>query len=87
MAIFGQFISNFLKLLKFIIKFIDKLLRQILLLFIKLTRPLLGPAHCRYPITCTEYAKEVLNEKNFILSVFLITKRVLLCNPFIKPRL
>jgi putative component of membrane protein insertase Oxa1/YidC/SpoIIIJ protein YidD len=36
---------------------------------------------CIYPISCTTYATEILTQKPFIVACYLITKRVLSCNP------
>jgi uncharacterized protein len=36
---------------------------------------------CRFSPTCSEYAKEALEQKSFIKAIFAITKRVLKCHP------
>ncbi|PCI74379.1 membrane protein insertion efficiency factor YidD [Candidatus Dependentiae bacterium] len=40
-----------------------------------------GPSLCLYPISCTEYALAILEQKTFFWALYLIIKRVLLCNP------
>ncbi|MBL4588078.1 membrane protein insertion efficiency factor YidD [Candidatus Babeliales bacterium] len=65
---------------------IVKLLIQSCILFI---RSLLGfrrggsgrPSFCIYPIGCTEYALRILEQKSLLKAPFLITKRLLTCNP------
>jgi putative membrane protein insertion efficiency factor len=37
---------------------------------------------CRYHPTCSTYARTALRERGFIESLYLITKRVLKCNPY-----
>ncbi len=49
------------------------------------TRPLLGKTHCRYPLSCTNYALLQLKEQPLIIALWRITKRVIVCNPFYKP--
>lgn len=43
--------------------------------------PLKSHAMCRYIPTCSEYAKECINEYGTIYGGFLAIKRVLRCNP------
>jgi len=60
-----------------------RFLNHILIFMLIGLRPLLGPAQCRYPQTCGNYAVEQL-EKKFVLSaLWAIIKRLLSCNPFI----
>ncbi len=40
-----------------------------------------GFTFCIYPITCTEYALAILEQKPFYTAFFLIAKRLLCCNP------
>ena len=81
-------ISNFsLNFLLNLLKYIDKAGRYFLIFLIRGLRPLLGPAHCKYPISCTDYAENTLKSKYLFPAVWLITKRVLSCNPFMNPRL
>ena len=44
----------------------------------------LFPASCRYYPTCSEYALLCLNKYTFTKALYLITKRILRCNPFSK---
>ena len=77
------FINIFIK----IVKNIDKTVRYFLIFLIRGLRPLLGPAHCKYPVSCTNYAEDKLKNKYLFPALLLITKRVLLCNPFVNPKL
>lgn len=45
-----------------------------------------GPWHnsCRFTPTCSEYAKEAIEEYGFIRGWHLSIKRILRCNPFSK---
>ncbi len=45
-------------------------------------RPLLGPAACKFPVSCTDYAVEQLEKERITKAVWRITKRLLKCNPF-----
>lgn len=45
-------------------------------------RPLLGPAECRFEVSCTNYAKDELKNKPLLKALFSIIKRLLSCNPF-----
>jgi hypothetical protein len=47
-------------------------------------RPLLGPASCRYSITCTPFAIETLKKEPLIKAIPIIFKRVISCHPFTK---
>ncbi|MCK4517236.1 membrane protein insertion efficiency factor YidD [Candidatus Babeliales bacterium] len=50
--------------------------------FIASLRPVFGPpGTCIYQVTCTQYAKNTLEQKPFWLAAPLITLRVLSCNP------
>ena len=59
---------------------------KILIFFIVGLRPLLGPAHCKYAISCSEYALIQLKTKPLLKAIWLITKRICSCNPFTKPK-
>ena len=43
-----------------------------------------GPWHnsCRFTPTCSEYAKEAIEEHGFLKGWYLSIKRILRCNPF-----
>ena len=43
------------------------------------------PPRCRFTPTCSQYAKECYQKFNFVKASFLVTKRLLKCNPLFKP--
>lgn len=43
------------------------------------------PPKCRFTPTCSQYAKECYQKFNFAKASFLVTKRLLKCNPLFKP--
>jgi putative component of membrane protein insertase Oxa1/YidC/SpoIIIJ protein YidD len=54
-----------------------------LLIYLILTlRPLLGPACCKFTVSCTQYAILQLKEKPTLPALWAIIKRLLSCNPF-----
>jgi len=65
---------------------VAKALGLLLIFLIRGLRPFLGPSHCKYPISCTNYAAEQLKTKPLLAAIWLITKRVLSCNPFMDPK-
>jgi len=71
---------------KFLLNLIAKTIGYILIFLIRGLRPLLGPAHCKYPISCTDYAEDTLKKESLLKAIWLITKRVLSCNPFMNPK-
>jgi len=74
-------IKTYEALTKFV-KYVFKIIVTILIMIINLIRPLLGPKNvCIYPISCSEYAKHNLKNKNFFIAIILITLRLLSCNP------
>lgn len=44
-----------------------------------------NPPRCRYTPTCSQYAKECYEKFSFGKASFLVTKRLLKCNPLFKP--
>ena len=46
--------------------------------------PLHSHSRCKYYPTCSNYAKEAINEYGSIKGGFLSMKRILKCNPFSK---
>jgi len=42
------------------------------------------PKRCRYHPTCSQYAKEAFEKKNFFYASLLSVWRILRCNPFSK---
>jgi len=77
--------QNRLKL-SFFARFIAKIIAHTLLFLINGIKPLLGPSHCKYPISCSEFAEIELKNKPLFTAIWNITKRVLSCNPFVNPR-
>lgn len=63
---------------------IVRLLKKIVIFMLVGLRPLLGPAHCRFEIGCTQFAVNQLQEKPLFHALLAIAKRVLSCNPFSK---
>ncbi len=60
---------------------------RFLIFLIKGIRPLLGsPGCCRYTVTCTDFAVQQLQEQPLHKAIWRISKRVLSCNPFCKPK-
>ena len=59
-----------------------KLLIKLIEIYQKL--PLRSHNKCKYYPTCSNYAKEALNEYGIIKGSFLSIKRILKCNPFSK---
>ncbi|MCK4264840.1 membrane protein insertion efficiency factor YidD [Candidatus Babeliales bacterium] len=50
--------------------------------FYQAARPLLGLRNvCIYPISCSHYAKHMLEHKVFYIAIPLIILRILSCNP------
>ncbi|MBC7774009.1 MAG: membrane protein insertion efficiency factor YidD [Phycisphaerae bacterium] len=64
------------------------LLKQILILFIRLYQvtlsPFLGVNKCRYQPTCSHYAIEALQEWGPFKGSYLAAKRILRCHPWSK---
>lgn len=60
-------------------------IKKILLFLIVTIRPLLGPANCRFPISCGNYGIDQLKTQPLHRALFNIIKRLLSCaNPFWK---
>ncbi|MEX0849179.1 MAG: membrane protein insertion efficiency factor YidD [Candidatus Dependentiae bacterium] len=45
-------------------------------------RPLLGPAQCRFKLSCGPYAVKQLEEKPLFHALYTICKRVWSCSPW-----
>lgn len=43
------------------------------------------PPRCRFTPSCSEYAKQCYQKFGFAKASFLVTKRLLKCNPLFKP--
>lgn len=41
--------------------------------------------YCRHSPTCSEYAKEVVKKRGAVIGGLLSLKRIISCNPFVKP--
>lgn len=63
-------------------KIIYRLPSFLCIMIIQGIRPLLGPADCKFPVTCTRYAIQQLQEQPLHRAFYLIAHRLLSCNPF-----
>lgn len=45
----------------------------------------LGIGGCRYPVTCSEYAKQAINKYGILKGGAVAIKRLSTCHPFAKP--
>lgn len=68
---------------------IKKLLITLILFYQKLISPLfhhlLGTQQvCRYTVTCSDYAKEVIERNGWWKGILLAGKRILSCQPYAK---
>jgi hypothetical protein len=64
------------------------MLKRILSFIITGLRPLLGPAHCKYAVGCTQFSLMQLEEQSLPVAFATILRRLISCNPFfnlIKP--
>ncbi len=59
-----------------------KLLLKLIAIYQEL--PLRSHSNCKYYPTCSEYAKEAIEEYGSFKGTFLSIKRILKCNPFSK---
>ncbi|MDZ4154482.1 ribonuclease P protein component [Methylicorpusculum sp.] len=64
----------------------NSIIARLLIFLIQGIRPLLGPACCRYQVTCTQFAIQQLQEEPLLIALWRIIKRVFSCNPFYKPK-
>jgi len=62
--------------------FFSTLIKKILITCIVGLRPLLGPATCKFHITCTPYAIDQLETQPLHKALWNIIKRLLMCSPF-----
>jgi len=58
------------------------LLQSVLFIPIALLRPLLGPAECKYGLSCMPFAKKQLRELPLHKALWRIIRRVASCNPW-----
>lgn len=57
-------------------------INYLLIFLLQGLRPLLGPSACRYSVGCTQYAVDQLREQNLFVAIWLVSKRLIACNPF-----
>ncbi|MCB9808272.1 membrane protein insertion efficiency factor YidD [Candidatus Peribacteria bacterium] len=71
-------------------------MRNLLIFLIELYQKTLSPDHgplkglhpygfCRHEPTCSEYGKKVIAERGAAIGSLMTIKRILSCNPFVKP--
>ncbi|MDA1209198.1 MAG: membrane protein insertion efficiency factor YidD [bacterium] len=41
--------------------------------------------YCRHHPTCSQYAKEEISRRGAVIGIMQASKRILSCNPFVKP--
>lgn len=61
------------------------MINKLAVVFIKLYRLFLSPLlgnNCKFYPSCSEYALEAFSKCTFIKAVFLVTKRLVRCNPW-----
>jgi putative component of membrane protein insertase Oxa1/YidC/SpoIIIJ protein YidD len=58
------------------------MIAQFLIFLLRGLRPLLGPAYCKFYVSCTEFAIIQLQEKPLPKACLAIIKRLLSCHPF-----
>jgi putative component of membrane protein insertase Oxa1/YidC/SpoIIIJ protein YidD len=58
------------------------MINRVFIFILRGTRPLLGPARCKFTVTCTEYAIIQLQEKSLLVAIGEIVRRLFSCNPF-----
>ena len=64
------------------LRMIRWLVIYLIIFLIDSIRPLIGPSNvCIYPVSCRNYAKKVLTEKNILVALTLIFLRLISCNP------
>ena len=71
----------------FLIRSIDYLLKAFIIFFVKtyqlVLSPVVGP-QCRFTPTCSNYALDALRARSFFIAMYLISKRIIRCNPLFK---
>jgi len=55
---------------------------QLLIFLLGGLRPLLGPARCRFSVTCGNYALMQFSQQPLHKAVWLIARRLVACGPF-----
>ena len=73
-----------LNIVKLKISYYNKVMKKLLLKLIDLYQktPLFSHSKCKYYPTCSNYAKEAINEYGALKGTFLALKRIVKCNPF-----
>ena len=61
------------------------IIRTILITILIGLRPLLGPACCKFSVSCTDFAVLKLKEGPLFHALWEIIKRLSRCQPFYKP--
>ena len=64
------------------LRFITSIPKNILQFTITGLRPFLGPATCKYPIGCTQFALEQLETQSLPYALAAIIKRLISCAPW-----
>jgi putative component of membrane protein insertase Oxa1/YidC/SpoIIIJ protein YidD len=64
----------------------SRLIANILITLIVGLRPLLGPACCKFGVSCTDFAVLKLKEGPLLHAIWEITKRLARCQPFYRPK-
>ena len=59
------------------------MLRKILSFVITGLRPLLGPAHCKYAVGCTQFTLMQLEQQSLPTAFKNVVQRIISCNPFL----
>ena len=62
---------------------INQKIAKLLIFLLYGIRPLLGPATCKYPISCTDFAVQQLQEKPLAYACIAIIKRIVSCIKFL----
>lgn len=58
-----------------------RLVSSFVIFLIRGLRPLLGPATCKYQVTCGTFAIAQLQELPIHIAIWSVVKRILSCNP------
>ncbi len=72
--VISKWLLHFLQLL-------SKLVRHLLVIFLIGLRPLLGPACCKFTVSCTDFAVLKLQEGPLLHALWEIIKRLSRCQP------
>jgi putative component of membrane protein insertase Oxa1/YidC/SpoIIIJ protein YidD len=76
---------NVLSILKMEISRTSKIFRTIAISLLLGLRPLLGPACCKFSVSCTDFAVLKLKEGPFFHALWEIIKRISRCQSFYRP--